>query len=494
MIHTLVLTLAIAPLAPGPAPLPQGSQETETGSRDRFGLRAPRDMAPPPRILPSMQGSWTSTGEPTGIRSLPPPSSGPPQSGASPSGEALIYFTVHFGGGPKGTGTGYAEDFMVYAPITSTKPRPMLVIFHKYGVGYLDGWVNTTFFQECLKRGWYGVCPTEASGVHFSSIEGQKNVEKVLGWMVDNFDVDPDRIYGVGFSMGGGAATNYAARHLDPGDSMFAALVDHTGGVALKDTYLNESGPPGWPYPQFVLDYWFGNGTQGSAEPWKLARSSVINFDPQTLEVETAEDLAGNLAHVPIKVTRASNEPPATAYLTTQCDVFVDHFQNTVGGTVLEEIVSYSGHSWAMLDEKQTLNWLSQFDLRLPTNGDVLADEDGQVFFHFRVFQDAAGAFTSFHWSVNEAQNKVLLSNTKNLLRTEVDLARAGLDTGIPLLVVLEGMDGPDDALLEGYPATPSQVLRDGVPITTNWTYDPQEQELLIEEFETGTHTWRVEP
>jgi len=157
----------------------------------------------------------------------------------------------------------------------------MLVIFHRYGVSHWDGFLHTDFYAEGRKRGWHVVGMLGAAQVNFASPESQQNTRVVLDWMLANYNVDRARIYGVGFSMGGGSATSYAARHLDPAGSMFAALVDHTGSVSLQDTYDHERGP-NWPFPQCALDVWFGDGTQGSAERWKPARSSVVHRDPST--------------------------------------------------------------------------------------------------------------------------------------------------------------------------------------------------------------------
>jgi acetyl esterase/lipase len=420
----------------------------------------------------------------------PPGSNAPPAAGGGgTAGESLVYYELFF---PQSTtGTSWAEKAVVYSADNSA-PRPLLVVFHQFGVSHFDGFLNTEFFQRARKRGWHCVSVLGGVDVHFGNVESQQNTDVVMDFVLQNFNVDPERIYGVGFSMGGGAALNYAARRLDPAKFMFAAVVDHTGGVALKDTYANETGP-GWPFAQFVLDTLFGLGTKGSADPWKLARSSVINFNPDTLVVETNEDLARNLTHVPIKITRATNEPAPTMYLATQTDVFTTHMQS-LGGTISVDIVPYTGHSWDMLDEHLAMKWLGKQALRIPANGDVLADGDF-TYFHFTVTQETANAFTPFHWSVNLTQNKVLLSRTENLTKMDIDLASTGLSTATPLLVVLDTKDGvADDALLVGWPTTPTQVLRDSVPQVGTWTYTALSQELLIQEFDGGTHVWQIDP
>jgi poly(3-hydroxybutyrate) depolymerase len=49
------------------------------------------------------------------------------------------------------------------------------------------------------------------------------HVAAAIGDVLSNYStIDPDRIYGYGFSMGGDDVLSYAARHLDPTEAMFA--------------------------------------------------------------------------------------------------------------------------------------------------------------------------------------------------------------------------------------------------------------------------------
>lgn len=391
-------------------------------------------------------------------------------------------------------GVGYVERFLVHAPIDRARPRPMLVVFHKYNVGYLDALANTQFIQECMRRDWYVVCPLSASGVNFSSIESQVNTEAVLDWMVSNQDlnVDTRRVYGVGFSMGGGSLTNYAARHVDPSGVMFAAIVNHTGGVALKDSYANAGGA------EFVFDFWFGDGTPGSADPFKLARSSILNFDPVTLAVEDTEDLARNLLHVPMRIVRAQADP--LAYLATQCDVLYNHMLDlgAVQGVSLQyDVLPGTEHEWDTLDEGDACDWLEQFSLEMPNAGRTLADED-ETYFFFGIEQDAPNAFSPFEWSVDNFANSLTLSKTANLTRVTVATTEAGLDPFAALQVATSTDDGlADEIVLSDYAFEPFNVLRDGLATVqgVDWTYEvPTGRVHLHETDGTARHVWDVQP
>jgi len=465
-----------------PAPTPRGPGSPAAGARDRAEGQGSGGTQP----LGGGPG-WSQSAGSASTRPTPPPDPDEPPEAVPGGGKALTYYEVHIGGFGGGTQTGYAEDFMVYAP-DQTKPRPLLVVFHKFGVGHLDAWVNTTFFQEAWRKGWHIVAPLSASGLHMGCQEGQQNTEKVLDWVMQNFNVNRDRIYGVGFSMGGGAVANFAARHLDHSKYTFAAIVDHTGGIAHEDTYVQS------PSTQYIFDFWFGNGSPGSTDPFRMARACLLDFNPDSLVVDPTNNLARNLVHVPVKVTRASIEPLSTAYLKRQCDVFVSHLA-MLGGKVVYEIVPYFGHSWNALDERQTVDWLGVHRLHVPTSQATLADGDRR-YFHFDVKQDAPLVFTPFTWDVDAAQNTLTLSETANLDRLGVDLASAGLAATQPFVLNLSTADNlADDVALQGWPQSPTAVHRDGVQQFVNWTYLAAEQLLTIQEFDgTQQHQWVVTP
>lgn len=404
-------------------------------------------------------------------------------------GQKLIYYVVTID-----PGTGFLESFIVFVPGNVTGPRPMLVGFHGFGVSQYDIPLHTTMVYEAHRRGWYLCAPLGASQLNFSSLEGQANTQAVLEWMLALVpNVDENRIYGIGFSMGGGWATNYAARHLDPSKPMFAALVNHTGGVALKNTLLNEGG-----FIQTVFDFWFGNNTPGSAEPWKMARSSIVNFDPITFAVEPDADLARNLMHVPLLSVRASNDP--IAYLMTQNDVLHAHFLalgRLVGPTYGYLTPAASTHDWSTLDMKLACDFVGQFSLTLPNQSSTLADHDGR-YFHFDVVQDAAGAFTPFDWDLNAAANSFTLSGTKNLERLRVDLSATPLVPTQVLTISLSTADQlADELVLEDVPSLPTSVTRDGLAAISgvDWTYDaPTKSLTLLESDGAATHLWVVTP
>ncbi|MCC6408518.1 MAG: hypothetical protein IT453_15250, partial [Planctomycetes bacterium] len=286
---------------------------------------------------------------------------------------------------------------------------------------------------------------------------------------------------------------NYAARHVDPAGPMFAAILDHTGTVDLNDAYLNDPGMHVYPYP---LDFWFGTAwLPGSADPWRMARSSLIKFDDVTLAVDPDQDLASNLTHIALKLVRADNDP--LAYLARQCDVLDSHLRNALGFVpgprYSYEVIPGTTHTWATMNSKAACDWLQQHTLVLPTAGSTLADRDG-VYFHFTIEQDVVNAFTPFDWNIDVGANSLSLTETKNLKRATLDMAAVGLNPASPLTVTLKSADGlSDEVKLLGWPTPPTIVTRDGAP-ETSWTHDAQTGTLTIGEYDASTHAWSITP
>ncbi|MBK8180109.1 MAG: hypothetical protein IPK67_14740 [Planctomycetes bacterium] len=391
-------------------------------------------------------------------------------------------------------GDGWPENVLVAEPLPApTGPVPLLVVFHKFGSTQLDLSANTNFALEGCSRGWYVVCPLAANTQHYGSIPSQVHMEAVLQEMLVRYPlIDPSRIYAAGFSMGGGAMANYAARHVDPSKPMIAAMVSLSGAVALKDTYYSD--PP----TRLFLDFWYGNGTVGSADPFKLARSSILNFDPLTFQVDTNEDLARNLTHIPLQVTRATDE--RIWYLPKQNNVLVSHLATlgfTPGATYAFRFVPFGvdahDHRWVMLDQSWACDWLSTFTLTLPTAARTLADRD-DVYFHFFVEQDAPNAFTPFDWALDLPNNALSLAGTANLRRLSVDTLGAGLNPSQPLHVTLATADGlADEVVFRSVTAPPTSVSRDGNS-TLSWSYNSSTLELTLTETDGLPHLWSVVP
>jgi hypothetical protein len=404
----------------------------------------------------------------------------------------LFEFTI---GSPA---SGWAETFLLQRPLVPVaQEMPLLVVWHKFGSSHLDAQFNTDFLAEAESRGWFVVAPLSAATKHFGSTEAEINTEVVLDFVLNYFgnEIDNDRIYSVGFSMGAGASLSYAANHVDPSKPMFAAIVTHTGGGALEHTYAtspddddvddNLQTGQNLETPD-ILDFWFGGSP--AAFPFEYQRHSVMSIDGFGV-VDHATSMITNLVHMPINTWYAVNDPKIA--ILTQTQIIQSEFLSTYGGTSVVTQIPGAAHTWNTVDEVAVLDWLEQFTLNIPTSGSTLADENG-IWFHFDVEQDATGAFTPFDWNVDVATNTLTIENTGNLQRISVDTAGAGLDPAAALTLVTGTADATGDEIrFLGVTSAPTAVTRDTVA-DPNWVYDSQAQTLTIMEADGLPHTWAV--
>ncbi|MFN0008399.1 MAG: hypothetical protein ACKVXR_10865 [Planctomycetota bacterium] len=394
------------------------------------------------------------------------------------------------------TGSGWVEKFLLYTPVLTISHRaPLLVVFHRFGVSHWDAYYWTDYIEQARQRGWFVVAPLGATHASFGSLESQINIEAALRFTADNFNVDRRRVYGVGFSMGGGDVTSYAARHLDPSGLMFAAIVNHTGGVSLANTWANEwddnDGDDGIPNPLShlevpdLLEYWYGGPP--SANYFNYQRSSTIDLDPTTETVGLGTDMSRNLAHIPVRNWMASSDP--MVYLRSQTLAFDTHVQLQNPGNQFTTVPA-TIHKWSTLDFAATCDWLSQFTLQVPMASSTLADQDGK-YFHFEVDQDVSGAFTPFSWIIDPITNRIVLYATGNLDRVSIDATAAGLAYSGALKLNVNTADGTGDEIrFVNVPQAPVSVTRDGLPATGTW--DPLANTFVVTESTNTTHMWRL--
>lgn len=394
------------------------------------------------------------------------------------------------------TGSLWQEKFLLQVPSTPPSgPTPLLVVFHKYGTSHGDV-LNTDFPAEVDARGWYLLSPLGGHQKNFGTMQAQINVRAALSLTLHLFaQIDRERIYGVGFSMGGGALASFAARHVDAQGAMFAAIVNHTGSVSLahahyNDTYddddSNDNPAAGTGLePQEMMEFLLG-GSPASV-PFQYQRFSTIDLDPFTSVIGTGTDMSRNLAHVPTYVWYADNDP--NAYLREQTTQFDTHVrpQNLANNL---STVSGSTHTWATLDETAVCDWLALRTLVVPTAGTTLADEDGR-FFHFDVVQDASGNFTPFDWSWDATTSTFDLSATQNLQSLSMDLVAMGAPSLSGAFTFnLSTADGLGDTIvLTNVPISPISVTRDGVGYVA--IHDASAQTLTIVESDgAAPHSW----
>lgn len=403
--------------------------------------------------------------------------------------------------------TGGIELFSLFVPDTDPSvPRPLLTAFHGAGSSHGDIYFRAMdFFVEADQRDWFLIAPLQRNlngpaDTSYASAESQLHVEVLIQLILDTYSIDRDRLYAAGFSMGGGNALSYAARHRDRRSGAISAVVNHTGSVALSNVYVNA--------PTIVVDIMegiFGGPPTGPVFEWQ--RSSLIEVDAAGSLLSQGRHMALNLEHVPVQTW--FNSLDNFTYLQAQAQTLHGFISALPAGD--HELVTVPGgvpncvgqHCWDTLDIAAACQWLSAQSLEAnPAAGTVLADRDAR-WGRFDVAQRLQGAFTEFEYTVNPSANLLAITDTGNALSVSVRVQKLGLDPSQPLFVSTTRMENQGNAIvLRGYTAAPTTVTRNGIflgptcgdpPATVGWCYDAQAGTVTIDESSNLSATWRIQ-
>jgi len=495
MLTTFLIAISslAAPAASAPAPKVLGTEPSRASSPSE-GIRS-RDVDAS-RTVARETGGGQRDGFIRGLRGeiLGPDGAaadktlgGTLDSGFSPPWSIRPYVLNTYEVTLTGLESGWEEKFLLAVPRRPASPAPLLVVFHAWG-GLHTELTDRTEFMDAIQRGWYVLCPLGAHQFNFAIEYAQRNVEAALDWVTTYIDIDPDRIYGVGFSMGGGMATSYAARHLDPNHARFAAVINHTGTASIRDVY-NESADTS------MLEHELMFGGSPDEYPFAYARASSIDLYPDGV-VSGLNDLARNLLHIPVMTFSVDRDP--NTYLLEQCDSFYGHTL-ALGGSPTYTEVPGNKHRWTTLDVDDVLDYFEPIRYQDPAFGvpcRVLVDRDAN-WFHFGVFQRLGDRFSYFRWTLDATNNRVVLDQLSNVRMIDFHPVDLGLPHATqPLEVMVNVADGLGtlDVEVHGYSWRPAAVVRTGVP-TADWTYDAARGVVILHEtVGVGYPRWTILP
>ena len=408
--------------------------------------------------------------------------------------------------------TGNEELFTLHVPDSPPgQARPLLVGFHGYGVSHLDfSYYNTSFLSEADARDWFVLAPIQINpllntgDLSFGSADSQLNVRAVMEYTLANWPIDLDRIYGVGFSMGGGNAVSYGARHRNRERGAFSAIVNHTGATSASDVWVHE------PAIRAPLEVTFGGPPPG----FEYARSSAVELSlADGSLVQGGRHMATNLAGVAVRSYYFNGDPKA--YLRDQSDR-LDEFMSATPGLSHELIVETTSpcpnspnpnHCWDLLDEPTVLDWLATQSLGPPPlQGRILADR-AERWNGFDLEQHAPGAFSSLDYDLvsnSTSPSQVSLMNRENTSVIGLDLAEFGLDAtvgvqlqtfardGLPVTISIQGLVGPPAVVRRNNLQVPSDC---GPPSTApRWCFDAASGTLELHEPTGSFSRWSVTP
>ena len=377
--------------------------------------------------------------------------------------------------GPTGTGTSVPEIFKYLLPAgyetfqEGLPPIPLVMAYHGYGASANSVATLSTIEEECYERGWAYFAPTGMDDQLFGSPLCLQNLEAALDWMLTNFNIDPDRIYAVGFSMGGGIMSNFAARHRDPGGTMIAALgivsgtFDWTmswkqGDQTLKtlmQSNFNFSGPAN--SPTYKFNYQKASGmfyTYASYPPLVQALEPTLN-----------NSLATNLRTIPTYIVWDTGDT-LTEVQIQELDFF--NVVNSLGGTV--EYHTTSGtihplnglpapHSWAVLDENALFDFFADKVVdRQPASFHALIAESSTVSW-MSLEQLFTNTFSIADGTLDTLIPSVALSGVLNATTVHLDMATLGISGSGPVRVNAGATAGAFKLKLSGFDAPPAYMV-----------------------------------
>ena len=330
--------------------------------------------------------------------------------------------------GPGGTGTDKSEIFKYQVPGSYDEggpPVPMVIAYHGFGSSAASVAAATTIDEEANARGWLYIAPTGIDDVLFGSPICQQNVEAAIQWMLDNFNVDPDRLYMVGFSMGGGVSANFAARRRDP-DGMMIAALGIVSGTFDWTLLWSISLPAG----KLILENPYNFKGKPFGFPFEYQQASTLHFTDATYPplpgvLDPTRSMGSNLGSVPTYVTWDVNDtlPDVLA----EEAVFVGLMAG-LGGTLVSKPVSGTPaptHSWAVLDEADLFEFFDGKSVdRTPDIFEALLDQSGRVSW-VEVTQRFTGTFSRVTGVAIPALRTLTAQDVQNakVLATQVEMA-----------------------------------------------------------------------
>ena len=123
------------------------------------------------------------------------------------------------------------QPYRVFVPAKydAAKPMPLIVALHGMGGdenSYFTAYDNGIVKREAEARGYLVVCPKGRGSASMYAGDAERDVMDVIAAMRRDYNIDADRIYLTGHSMGGYGTWSIAPKYPD----MFAALAPIAGG------------------------------------------------------------------------------------------------------------------------------------------------------------------------------------------------------------------------------------------------------------------------
>jgi predicted esterase len=468
-LSSFCLSLAVLAGLAGPAPL---SAQTASDDRPDFNTidkasRAARIARIGTLGFPPLPDVTAETPDDTIFYADRMPFGAKPPAGGTIAAVAMVDHAVD----ASITGTGFDELIQYQLPefYDDQGPgHPLVVAYHGFGGSAGSVALLSTIDEECNSHNWVYLSVTGLDDQLFGSPISQQNTEAGIQYILDNFNIDEDRIYMVGFSVGGGIVANFAARHRDPEGLMIAALgvvsgtqdwaLEYNIGVAELKLWLilpeNFGGPPSTE----LFAYQQVGGLYCDPASYPPASSAT------TLSVHS---MATNLAKVPTYITYDTDDP--ILHVPHMCDE-LETLLLSLGGTVTKTVTTDTSvpgppsipapHSWAVLDEVGLFNFLDGKSVnRYP--GDFQAQQDlGGPVSWLETTRHRTDAFVYIDGDVDFGTQHVSVSTVSNASALDVDFGTTGIASALPVRFSLTNDDSSKDlpVTLTGFSQAPHRL------------------------------------
>jgi len=370
--------------------------------------------------------------------------------------------------GEGGTGTPFPEIAKLQVPVDydgGGDARPLLVALHGFGFSANSVASQSTLDEECNVRGWFYLAPTGIDDQLFGPPIAQQNISAAIQHVLDTYLVDPDRIYMAGFSMGGGIAVNYAARHRDPDGIMIAAV----GSVSATLDWAQEYSV-GTPSLQSLMEHQYNFDGDPTTRPFAYRQASGAVFSgylPLPGLLDGPLSMATNVAGLPVYITYDVNDTIAHVPGVNDAleGLFVglgaDVQKRVRSGTVNPDFPWIEApHSWAVLDEDEMCDMFAAAVVdRRPAAFAGQLDLGADVSW-VSATQARADEFSYVDGAVDVGSGSLALTGIANVASLRIDTAAAGV-AGYPVRVTASSVDLLDDTTLTlaDLPAAPSYLL-----------------------------------
>ncbi len=376
------------------------------------------------------------------------------------------------------------ERFQIQVPLAAFSPpyapRPVVVGFHFFGVSE-QAVFNQTLPQLCEAEGWYLIAPYGVSDVNFANVQSQESLDAILNWIEQFVDINNNRLYAVGFSMGGLNALSYALRHQEKfSGRRFAAVASLMGTV--DPVYAYNIGSP---TIQTLMQHPDVFGTTPSADVFPYDRVAAARLDSQAV-VDELRAPVGNLIDTPIYLGINLADPSQD--LIVQMQALSNYLQSRGFPVTVDSFLGLPSHAWGNFDNAEVIQFFKGKVVPglAPVNGpplDVYADRvTGVRFCEVRAIEPNTVARVDVDLGA-AGSNLFLLGEIRGVQELYVDVSKLGIDTAQTVVLSTYGeVLGQSGSVfvLSGYAQAPSSVTVYGnAPIA--WSHDALLGELSVQ-------------